>query len=135
MVQLDFKNDYICTYKNVLSEDQCQHLIDKFEDSQHQQSKTNLKNHMSFSNNKFSASSSKLSFESSYSLPGFLKNPYIKNKKFKAKYPIFEKKIKVPKNGNPTDILENKMEIMILHHLICLFHFQFINTFVLIYLE
>ena len=44
MVQLDFKNDYICTYKNVLTEDQCQHLIDKFEDSQHQQSKTNLKN-------------------------------------------------------------------------------------------
>ena len=32
MVQLDFKNDYICTYKNVLTEDQCQHLIDKFED-------------------------------------------------------------------------------------------------------
>ena len=48
MVQLDFKNDYICTYKNVLTEDQCQHFIDKFEDSQHQQSKTNLKNHMSF---------------------------------------------------------------------------------------
>ena len=48
MIQLDFKNDYICTYKNVLSEDQCQHLIDKFEDSQHQQSKTNLKGHMSF---------------------------------------------------------------------------------------
>ena len=48
MVQLDFKNDYICTYKNVLTEDQCQHLIDKFEDSQHQQSQTNLKGHMSF---------------------------------------------------------------------------------------
>ena len=48
MVQLDFKSDYICTYKNVLKKDQCQHLIDKFEDSQHQQSKTNLKGHMSF---------------------------------------------------------------------------------------
>ena len=48
MARLDFKSDYICTYKNVLSKDQCQHLIDKFEDSQHQQSKTNLKGHMSF---------------------------------------------------------------------------------------
>ena len=48
MVKLNFKSDYICTYKNVLKKDQCKHLIDQFEDSQHQQSKTNLKGHMSF---------------------------------------------------------------------------------------
>ena len=38
------------TYAHIkmCKQDQCQHLIDKFEDSQHQQSKTNLKNHMSF---------------------------------------------------------------------------------------
>ena len=40
MVQLDFKSDYICTYKNVLNKQQCQHLIDKFEDSPTQQTKT-----------------------------------------------------------------------------------------------
>ena len=48
MVQLDFKSDYICTYKNVLNKQQCQHLIDKFEDSPTQQTKTIVDNHMSF---------------------------------------------------------------------------------------
>ena len=48
MVQLDFKSDFICTYKNVLTEDQCQHLIDKFEDSPQQQTKTALEGHRSF---------------------------------------------------------------------------------------
>ena len=48
MVQLDFKSDYICTYKNVLNKDQCQHLIDKFEDSPTQHTKTIVDNHMSF---------------------------------------------------------------------------------------
>ena len=45
MVQLDFKSDYICTYKNVLNKQQCQHLIDKFEDSPTQQTKTIVDNH------------------------------------------------------------------------------------------
>ena len=48
MARLDFKSDYICTYKNVLNKDQCQHLIDKFEDSPTQQTKTIVDNHMSF---------------------------------------------------------------------------------------
>ncbi len=48
MARLDFKSDYICTYKNVLTKDQCQHLIDKFEDSPTQQTKTIVDNHMSF---------------------------------------------------------------------------------------
>ena len=33
MEQLSLKNKYIKTYDNVLTKDQCQHLIDKFEDS------------------------------------------------------------------------------------------------------
>ena len=48
MARLDFKSDYICTYKDVLNKDQCQHLIDKFEDSPTQQTKTIVDNHMSF---------------------------------------------------------------------------------------
>ena len=48
MARLDFKSDYICTYKNVLNKQQCQHLIDKFEDSPTQQTKTIVDNHMSF---------------------------------------------------------------------------------------
>ncbi|BCU97695.1 MAG: hypothetical protein CM15mV18_0780 [uncultured marine virus] len=47
MARLDFKSDYICTYKNVLNKQQCQHLIDKFEILT-QQTKTIVDNHMSF---------------------------------------------------------------------------------------
>ena len=42
------ENNFIATYDNVLSKDQCQHLIDKFEDSQVQWQKTELKDHRSF---------------------------------------------------------------------------------------
>ena len=48
MEQLSLKNKYIKTYDNVLTKDQCQHLIDKFEDSASQQVKTILDDHMSF---------------------------------------------------------------------------------------
>src|SRR5210317_1029024 len=48
MEQLSLKNKYIKTYDNVLTKDQCQHLIDKFEDSASQQVKTILDGHMSF---------------------------------------------------------------------------------------
>ena len=33
MEQLDLTNKYIKTYDNVLTKENCQHLIDKFEDS------------------------------------------------------------------------------------------------------
>ena len=42
------ENKYIKTYDNVLTKDQCQHLIDKFEDSKQQWQKTELKDHRSF---------------------------------------------------------------------------------------
>jgi len=41
-------NDFIKTYDNVLSDVNCQHLIDKFEDSRNQWQKTELKGHRSF---------------------------------------------------------------------------------------
>ena len=40
--------NYIKTYQNVLTKDQCQHLIDKFEDCKIQWSKTELEGHRSF---------------------------------------------------------------------------------------
>ena len=48
MVRSDLTNNYIKTYDNVLTKDQCQHLIDKFEDSSNQWVKTELENHRSF---------------------------------------------------------------------------------------
>ena len=42
------KNNFIVTYDNVLSKEQCTHLIDKFEDSRIQWQKTELKDHRSF---------------------------------------------------------------------------------------
>ena len=42
------ENKYIKTYDNVLTKDQCQHIIDKFEDSRNQWQKTELKDHRSF---------------------------------------------------------------------------------------
>lgn len=48
MEQSSLKNNYIRTYDNVLTKQQCQHLIDKFEDSPDQQVKTLRENHMSF---------------------------------------------------------------------------------------
>ena len=41
-------NDFIKTYDNVLSDVNCQHLIDKFEDSRNQWQKTELEGHRSF---------------------------------------------------------------------------------------
>ena len=41
-------NDFIKTYYNVLSDVNCQHLIDKFEDSRNQWQKTELEGHRSF---------------------------------------------------------------------------------------
>ena len=40
--------NYIKTYDNVLTANQCQHLIDKFEDSKNQWIKTELEGHRSF---------------------------------------------------------------------------------------
>jgi len=40
--------NFIKTYDNVLKKEQCQHLIDKFEDSRLQWQKTELENHRSF---------------------------------------------------------------------------------------
>ena len=48
MAQLDLTSKYIRTYDNVMTADQCQHLIDKFEDSSSQWVKTELENHRSF---------------------------------------------------------------------------------------
>ena len=48
MAQSDLTSKYIRTYDNVMTADQCQHLIDKFEDSPTQQTKTIVDNHMSF---------------------------------------------------------------------------------------
>ena len=48
MEQLDLTNKYIKTYDNVLTKENCQHLIDKFEDSRNQWQKTELKDHRSF---------------------------------------------------------------------------------------
>ena len=48
MAQSDLTSKYIRTYDNVMTADQCQHLIDKFEDSQSQWVKTELENHRSF---------------------------------------------------------------------------------------
>ena len=48
MEQSNLKNNYIKTYDNVFTQQQCQHLIDKFEDSASQQVKTILEGHMSF---------------------------------------------------------------------------------------
>ena len=42
------ENKYIKTYDNVLTKEQCQHIIDKFEDSKQQWQKTELENHRSF---------------------------------------------------------------------------------------
>ena len=44
---MDNKN-YINVYDDVLEPGQCQHLVDKFEDSKHQWIKTELKSHRSF---------------------------------------------------------------------------------------
>ena len=41
-------SNYISVYDDVLKPNQCQHLIDKFEDSKHQWIKTELKDHRSF---------------------------------------------------------------------------------------
>ena len=38
-------SNYISVYDDVLKPNQCQHLIDKFEDSKHQWQKTELKGH------------------------------------------------------------------------------------------
>ena len=57
MEQSNLKNNYIKTYDNVFTQQQCQHLIDKFEDSTHQQVKITLEKHMSFTDgppNRFS---------------------------------------------------------------------------------
>ena len=40
--------NFIKTYNNVLTKEQCQHLIDKFEDSRQQWQKTELEGHRSF---------------------------------------------------------------------------------------
>ena len=48
MEQLDLTNKYIKTYDNVLTKENCQHLIDKFEDSSSQWVKTDLDNHRHF---------------------------------------------------------------------------------------
>jgi len=48
MANLTLKNNYISVYDDVLTDTQCQHLIDKFEDSQSQWQKTELKDHRSF---------------------------------------------------------------------------------------
>ena len=48
MAQSDLTSKYIRTYDNVMTADQCQHLIDKFEDSSSQWVKTELENHRSF---------------------------------------------------------------------------------------
>ena len=40
--------NFIKTYDNVLTKENCQHLIDKFEDSRLQWQKTELENHRSF---------------------------------------------------------------------------------------
>ena len=48
MAQSDLTSKYIRTYDNVMTAQQCQHLIDKFEDSQSQWVKTELENHRSF---------------------------------------------------------------------------------------
>ena len=40
--------NYIRVYDDVLTKDQCQHFIDKFEDSSHQWQKTELEGHRSF---------------------------------------------------------------------------------------
>ena len=48
MAQSDLTSKYIRTYDNVMTPDQCQHLIDKFEDSSNQWVKTELENHRSF---------------------------------------------------------------------------------------
>ena len=48
MEQLNLKNKFIKTYENILTKDQCKHLIDKFEDSPNQQVKTLKDSHMSF---------------------------------------------------------------------------------------
>ena len=42
------ESKYIKTYDNVLTKEQCQHIIDKFEDSKQQWQKTELENHRSF---------------------------------------------------------------------------------------
>ena len=41
-------SNYISVYDDVLKPNQCQHLIEKFEDSKHQWMKTELKGHRSF---------------------------------------------------------------------------------------
>ena len=41
-------SNYISVYDDVLKPNQCQHLIDKFEDSKHHRQKTELKGHRSF---------------------------------------------------------------------------------------
>ena len=41
-------SNYISVYDDVLKPNQCQHLIEKFEDSKHQWMKTELKDHRSF---------------------------------------------------------------------------------------
>ena len=48
MAQSDLTSKFIKTYNNVMTADQCQHLIDKFEDSSSQWVKTELENHRSF---------------------------------------------------------------------------------------
>jgi|TARA_B100001964_G_scaffold63707_1_gene72567 hypothetical protein len=48
MEQSDLTNKYIRTYHNVLTKENCQHLIDKFEDSSSQWVKTDLDNHRHF---------------------------------------------------------------------------------------
>ena len=42
------ENKFIKTYDNVLTKDQCQHIIDKFEDSKQHWEKNEFKDHRSF---------------------------------------------------------------------------------------
>ena len=49
MAQSDLTSNFIKTYDNVMTlKSQCQHLIDKFEDSSNQWVKTELEGHRSF---------------------------------------------------------------------------------------